>query len=344
MKRKQKLPLPLQCVKDFEQKHPRCWEYIEDFRKKRGKEVPCWNDLVYIPLIDANSIFKAKYNNGKNDINQASIYAAYAAWRQYKEIYSFSPELTEVLFAQADEDIVIPTDVLYQIPYNSIYISISETEGFFVFFEWNIITNQMELRFCCIEDDNGNSSITNVWVNLDSGNTISEGIRKGLNCFRTCMGGIATYKLLIDGEYVVQTEQQMIDEMYRIASKYIQLVLYICSENAEIEENPVQKQITRRPADNRPKDVFREIRSWDVGVKFAKNIKKSRQQSAESETERHSSSPGAPKRPHTRRGHWHHYWVGSDKDNSRKLILKWTAPMFIGGGSNDTIATVNEIE
>ena len=77
---------------------------------------------------------------------------------------------------------------------------------------------------------------------------------------------------------------------------------------------------------------------------FAKNIKKSRQQPGNSETERQYSGPGAPKRPHTRRGHWHHYWVGSDKDNSRKLILKWTAPMFIGGGSDDTIATVNKIE
>lgn len=344
MKRKQKLPLPLQCVKDFEQEHPRCWEYIEDFREKRGKEVPNWNDLVYIPLIDANSIFKVKYNNGKDDINQASIYAAYAAWRQYKEIYTFSPELTEILFSQADEDVVIPIDVLYQIPYNSIYISISESEGCFIFFEWNIITKQMELRLCQVEEHGENTSITNVWVNLDSGNTISDGIRKGLDNLKYCMGGKTTYKFLIDGEYVKQTEEQMFTEMYRIASKYIQLVLYICAENAEIVENPVQKQITRKSKDNCPKDVFREIRSWDVGVKFAKNIKKSRQQPGDSETERQYSGPGAPKRPHTRRGHWHHYWVGSDKDNSRKLILKWTAPMFIGGDSDDTIATVNKIE
>lgn len=344
MKHKQKLPLPLRLVKDYEHEHPHCWEYIEEFRERRGKDIPYWNDLVYIPLVDAHSIFKYKYNNGKNDINKASIYAAYASWRQYKEIYSFSPELTEVLFAQADEDIVIPTDVLYQIPYNSIYISISETEGFFVFFEWNIITKQMELRFCCIEDDNGDSSITNVWVNLDSGNTISEGIRKGLNCFRTCMGGIATYKLLIDGEYVVQTEQQMIDEMYRIASKYIQLVLYVCAENAEIEENPVQKQITRKPQDNRPKDVFREIRSWDVGVKFASNVRKVRQTGEATKVEGNSGGAGTSKRPHTRKGHWHHYWTGSHSDNSRKLILKWTAPTFVGGKMEDTITTVNRVK
>lgn len=35
-------------------------------------------------------------------------------------------------------------------------------------------------------------------------------------------------------------------------------------------------------------------------------------------------------RPHMRRGHWHHYWVGSrDNDEERKLILKWVAPIMI---------------
>ena len=48
-----------------------------------------------------------------------------------------------------------------------------------------------------------------------------------------------------------------------------------------------------------------------------------------------------PHRPHTRRGHWHHYWTGT-KDN-RKLILKWTAPIFVGGSSDNIITTINKI-
>ena len=184
--------------------------------------MPCWNDLVYIPLIDANSIFKAKYNNGKDDINQASIYAAYAAWRQYKEIYSFSAELSEILFEQAEEDIIIPTETLYKIPYNSIYINVSDNEGFFVFFEQNVFTCQMELRFCCVEEHGGDTSITNVWVNLDEGNTVSDGIAKGLDGLKKYIGNVR-YKIKIDGEYVLQTEQQMFTETFRIVSRYIQL-------------------------------------------------------------------------------------------------------------------------
>ena len=35
----------------------------------------------------------------------------------------------------------------------------------------------------------------------------------------------------------------------------------------------------------------------------------------------------------SRRGHWHHYWVGP-RDGDRELILKWVAPMFINSGDN----------
>ena len=40
-----------------------------------------------------------------------------------------------------------------------------------------------------------------------------------------------------------------------------------------------------------------------------------------------SSGTGPAKRPHARRGHWHHYWHGPR--NARQLILKWTAPTFL---------------
>ena len=51
---------------------------------------------------------------------------------------------------------------------------------------------------------------------------------------------------------------------------------------------------------------------------------------------------GSPKRPHTRRGHWHHYWKGERGSSHRKLILKWLAPIFIKGYDvNDNVVTTN---
>lgn len=44
---------------------------------------------------------------------------------------------------------------------------------------------------------------------------------------------------------------------------------------------------------------------------------------------------GSAKSPHSRKGHWHHFWTGKRGTEERKLILKWVAPMFINGGTDE---------
>lgn len=105
-----------------------------------------------------------------------------------------------------------------------------------------------------------------------------------------------------------------------------------------------QKQITQKRREGaKPKDVYREIQKWDVGVKYAYSVRKHNTEWSAAPRGKSSeiTSRSAP-RPHTRRGHWHHYWTGSRSDNSRKLILKWTAPTFVGS-ADDTITTIQKL-
>ncbi len=70
---------------------------------------------------------------------------------------------------------------------------------------------------------------------------------------------------------------------------------------ADISENIQQKQITRKPTtETKPKDILREVR----------------------------------------KGHFHHYWVDSKSDNSRVLVLKWVAPMFINTAFDEELPAV----
>lgn len=70
---------------------------------------------------------------------------------------------------------------------------------------------------------------------------------------------------------------------------------------ADISENIQQKQITRKPTtETKPKDILREVR----------------------------------------KSHFHHYWVGSKSDNSRVLVLKWVAPMFINTALDEELPAV----
>lgn len=52
---------------------------------------------------------------------------------------------------------------------------------------------------------------------------------------------------------------------------------------------------------------------------------------------------GSPKRPHSRKGHWHHFWTGSKNSDNRKLELRWLSPTFINGKINNT-PQINLIE
>ena len=49
--------------------------------------------------------------------------------------------------------------------------------------------------------------------------------------------------------------------------------------------------------------------------------------------------------PHSRRGHWHHFWTGAkDKPEERKLVLKWVAPTMIHGDQPNETTTVVKIK
>lgn len=142
--------------------------------------------------------------------------------------------------------------------------------------------------------------------------------------------------------------KDVVDTNQAIVSKLVQLVLYICSENAEIDENPDQKKITRRPSTpDITKDKFREIRKWDVGIRTTRAIR-SILSSDKYMHYNHADNDvrsGSPKRPHARCGHWHHFWTGKRDRSDRRLILKWVAPTFINTSKEDqdTPVVIREI-
>ena len=126
-----------------------------------------------------------------------------------------------------------------------------------------------------------------------------------------------------------------------LLQKTLQLVLYLCAENAELVPEPSGKGREETPA--RPlkavvmqKDRYSDIRKWDVGIRIGAAIRKYRsdvkiENSASSEEVEPKERTGhASPRPHMRRGHWHHFWTGARKDAERKLVLRWIPPTFIG--------------
>lgn len=344
MKNKNKnLPAPLKVLKDFSKKFPRAWCLCDAIIADKGTMLPSWDDDCIIPL--AGTLAIAEELGGKM-IDAVSMAALYA-WRQYKEIYSFDEELTLLLTEQVKEDMTIPVEAL-KLPYPCIYIQLSSDFGFFTWYECEPHSKakpSKELRFLLVKKD----KICNDYYMLhtEQGGTILDGVNATMKEARKNAKSIETYNNLKLTDFTKKELNEALIEdtsaaQATIISRLLQIVLYICADNCDREENAEQREIrkdrdTTKPIAS-PKDRLAEVQQWDVGVRIGNAIR--RNNSSDADTQSGSgTSGGGKKRPHSRRGHWHHYWIGSTKDDSRKLVLKWTAPMFINADDDDELPT-----
>ena len=107
--------------------------------------------------------------------------------------------------------------------------------------------------------------------------------------------------------------------------------LYLCADNAEIKESPVTKN-TYHPG-KQVKNKFSEVRQWECGYRYGSSIRAQKKQKGTPfrRNDQISSLTVRVKRllpAHTRRAHWHHYWVGP-KTGERKLILHWIPSVYV---------------
>lgn len=247
------------------------------------------------------------------------------AWRKYKEIYSFNDELAETLLEQND-DIKLPVEALSRLPAPAVWIQFEgKNNGFFVWYDSVFVNGEGDILTLRVFGADDKNKVFIFAVSLIEGMTISEGSAHAVS---------------------YAPRDPLFDEKF--ARGLISVILYLCAENKEVEENPEQKQITARTATSvtAPKDVFREIRKWDVGFRVGKKISAAKRDAHQQvgHTQGGGGSVGTPKRSHVRRGHYHSYWVGSRSSGDRKLVLKWVAPTFINGGGDDVAAVVHEVE
>jgi hypothetical protein len=333
--------VPLEMVEKYNKRYPKAWQYLTICHGLCGtSEETKWDPICYVPIsaaIDAASDFrdftKLSYTEQINIMPNAVTLSALASWRIHKQIFEFDEDMEEILYEQAD-DIVIPVDVLRSLPYPCIYIKTKKMnyDGFFAFFESDLRTGQLELRFLPFFDNGVTVDLLPIYVT--EGLTVKEGLQ---NAFDTALAQPKTMKRIQEDSSLKDELEKQFEKTLRISKKLMQLVLYICAQNAEIAENPDQKKIYRKPkSEDSIKDRYREVQKWDVGKQTGENIRKyHKNNSVQYASESNGTRTGisTPKKPHIRSGHWHHYWIGPH-EGERKLVLRWLAPTFIHDGQN----------
>lgn len=361
MKRKNTIekPMPLQMIdkiRQYNTGHGDMYKLIDKFRSMCIERGMYWNEKCYFPLTaiveltrNISSLSKDSFLSIQN--NNELFFHTYN-WRQHKQIYRFDSEFANELF-QSDSS-AVDTSVFANLPYNSFFVELDKR------IELDIYNSKHELAgfFCAynaqVYDTNDTAScdfdltecLHIMFVTTDA---IVIGCPIKVQQGMTVQESLAFYLMQLDIALKNNDERAVYnaisDIVPELLNNAVQLLLYICSMNSDIAENPEQKKIYKAPtAHTVSKDRISEVRKWDVGYRIGKIIRESKKSDVEHKAHSSHSSSSA-KRPHSRRGHFHHFWIGKRDSAERKLIVKWIAPMFINAKLNAEMpATITRIE
>lgn len=331
--RDKETPLPL--IRKWEKMEPGIFQTLDILRDTKDSGAMDWPDYCELPISAAYTYLMGKYGEQVAAELCAELTALWT-WRRSKKVYSFDPELAASLAAQA-EDVqdtdVLPCNLLMHLPYPCIYIKapgvLEHTDGFFAFIEYDTNHDRPELRIQWMCEDM-QFTVPQV-LHLLPGETIKECI---LDTIHTTQENLGEDIKLQDVDVGIA----------RVALSAIQLILYLLSDNAEVEKAPPTMERGRTEKNvttiKKNQDKASQIEEYRVGVRIGAALRKA---AARPNGRSNGSGIGGTKRSHTRRGHWHHYWTGP-KEGERTLILKWTAPTIIHPEDTDDNVVVYPVK
>ena len=329
---------PLALLKNTTARYPQAWEQMDMFHKENGSDLGSWPQWCYAPMAAAiavatNGVLVSDPEQFLPYMGSAQVIDALAPWRLSKEVFVMDSEMESLLYEQQD-DLDLQPDILLQLPYPCFYVQVSslfygaaKVDEFFVHLEYDINTKEQELRLLYLFED-GSTAGYPVHIDMETlRDSMLRFIQQAHN--NVAPGSQLRKHLLLD--------DRGFDSLENVIKKSLQIVLYLCAENAEIQKDPEQATVMKRSGIIR--DKYSEVRKWDVGVRIGRAIKHYKTSSAAGSSRKGSH---ASPRPHMRRGHWHHYWTGP-KSGERKLVLKWTAPTFVSASLDEQPVVIHRI-
>lgn len=257
-----------------------------------------------------------------------------ARWKSYQQVYDVDPALAMALGEQAkgaDESYKLPAELLLNLPYPALcfktipikYEKSKEEEGFY-YTGWMLVS---------IDDSDENNKSLVVCFERTEGNGRDDPLFR-LPIVKDGTIGDSLKELIQDIEKTgIVAEKEIAKAEMQMALFAAQIILYIQSSGADVRRVPRGTKNKRKSSKEKP------IKQVNVGYNIGRTLRKSR---AIYEYDRKEST-GKHTRPHVRRGHFHSYWVGHKDSSDRRLVVKWIAPIFVGGKDQDDV-TVTKVK
>ncbi|EMN92550.1 AcrVA2 family anti-CRISPR protein [Leptospira weilii] len=286
--------------------------------EQKGKELPDWPNYIFAPIESYFPILAEEEIDFKNSSNVLYNYllvnqlAALVPWSLSKGIYRFSQELFEELIDSPLPE-KIPSEILKKLPQWSIYVElpknkIQDCNGFFTFLESDKGRNELRILL-----DYDNRPAYLAVLNLEN-HTIEESFNLFQQNIKNQLSNIN--EKITDSLLEIYKQSQI-----KILKKIVPLILYICSENAEIKGSFSHSNYTQRFKEKSPSEISpaSNVAIWDVGNELGERLRRFREKTQKNDLQLRS------KTPHIRKAHWHHFWVGMK--GSKALMVRWLTPI-----------------
>lgn len=318
----------------FGKKYPNAWKQADELRASRGNGLPDWPDWCFLPLAGWQAIAQA--GNPLQWVLDIGQLGAMGTWRVTQGIYRFDTTLLE-LVVSTPIDGGLPYDVLYRLPEWCVYIETpgmkalgSVLHGFFAHLESDSKTGDPELRLLLDTDEN----LIPIPIHLGEW-SLNEALHRAYRQAANNVGPIFCAPYLT-----------LADKMQADIEPLVSLLLYLCSENAEIGDgscHPIKAVPVKTKKGPR---LFAPNQSttWEVGVRLGSALRRAQSERGSGNCGNHN----AP-RPHIRRAHWHGFRRGPTrnadgtpiKKENRRFFLRWLPPIPVNFENPEELAATN---
>lgn len=322
----------LRHLHHYSKKWPEAWQNADLFRAGRGKDLPDWPAWCFLPLAGwlectrQNQVAINPFDlSALEAVKDAGILAALGSWRLSQGIYQFDPLIFDSLKnTQLERD--LPSDTLLRLPQWGLYVETPGMKwlsgilyGFFVHLEHDINTERPELRLVLDTDDGLVPQLLHIgtWP-------LQEAVDRML-AESSRVSGITLPTQGLEGVNIAGHISEALQPI-------VALVLYLCSEEPDIEDRDYPGQVPGIPQPRKTKKGWRlfppdKPRHWTVGEVLGEELREAVKKAAEAEFK----STGRTVRPHLRKAHWHGFWKGRGEE-AKRFVTKWLPPIPVNPG------------
>lgn len=299
--------------------YPNAWKQIDIFRAGRGQDLPDWPSWCFLPMAAWYAIVSEGGKMPLERVPDVGRLAALGTWRYTQGIYRFD---TDVYAALTDTipNGEMPVEVLLRLPEWCVYIETpghswlgQPLHGFWAHLEFDISSKRPELRLLLDTDDQL------IPMPLHMGPwTVTEAVDRAMS-----EADRQAFKAL-GVKLPPAPSDQIAAQLYGLVS----LVLYLCSEEPELDDERAPGTSPSRPTPTKTKKGWRlfpatKPRIWTVAAKLGGQLRKN-------PIAGDGDGDGGDRKvsPHIRQAHWHGYWLGK-KDGERRFKYKWLPPTLV---------------